>query len=136
MDGVRTSIILFCLYILKNFCTTPEWAIKHLKTFITYCAEDIKLGKTNGQKRNITAGSQQQVGGASQSPDGSPGISRSSRKAMETEGNQTLARTTRDRTHSWEHVEIRCGVLITPTLCLRKNLLALSKKDRQDTAGC
>lgn len=123
------------LHFLKNFYITPELPIKHLKTSITYCAEDIKLGMTNGQKLNVTAGSQQQVGGASQLPDGSPGISSSSRKAMETGGNQTLARTTRERTHSWECAEIRRGVLIIPTLCLKRNLLALSK-DRQDTAGC
>lgn len=83
MDGVGIRIVLFCLYILKNFYTTAELPIKHLKTFITCCAEDIKLGMTNGQKLNVTAGSQQQVGGASQLPDGSPGISR---KAMETRG--------------------------------------------------
>lgn len=131
-----TSIILLCLYILKSFYTTPGLPIKHLKTSITYCAAGIKLGMTNGQKLNVTSGSQQQVGGASQSPDGGPGISSSSRKAMETRGNQTLVRTTRERTHSWERVQIRPGVLIAPTLCLRKNLLALSKKDRQETAGC
>jgi hypothetical protein len=64
------------------------------------------------------------------------GVQESAGRQWKLGGNQTLARTTRERTHSWERTETRCGVLTTPTLYLRRHLLALSKKDRQETAGC